>query len=106
MSCDLTVLAGTQPAVEATFRDADGVLTDPSAITVTTKSPSGALLEYIHPGAPEIVKNVTDEPIGVWRYTFPGAVTEAGKWWIQFAGTAGVVAVGEGSVSVKKTKVV
>jgi hypothetical protein len=104
ISCDLTVFVGTQPAVEATFRNEKEDLTDPTAITVITQSPSGILDTYTYPGDAEIAKDTTEEPVGMWVFTFPGALTEIGKWFYKVAGTAGVVAVAEGTISVKKTR--
>jgi hypothetical protein len=104
-ACDLTVLAGTQPAVKATFRNEAGVLVDPTGIQATTLSPAKVPTVYTWPGAAEIAKDISEEPIGVWRFTFPGPLTETGKWIVQIAGTVGVIAVNEVTVNVKKTKV-
>jgi hypothetical protein len=101
-ACDLTVFAGTQPAVDATFRNEDGQLADPTAITVTTTDPSGDVVVYNYPGAPEIAKNIIDEPIGVWRFTFNAALTETGTWTILVAGTAGVVVTAKTTIAVKQ----
>jgi hypothetical protein len=97
--CDLTVLEGTQPEVVAVFKRA-GVLVNPTAITVITKSPSGALVTYNTPNA-QIVNTST----GVWTFTFPGALTEVGTWIVNFAGTAGVIVAAETSVAVKANSI-
>lgn len=90
-SCGVSsVMKGTRPAVEVTFRDADGALANPTAVTVITRDPSGDQLTYATPNAA-----ITNPSTGVWIFEFPAAVTEVGKWWVYVAGTAGVVAAAE-----------
>lgn len=101
MSCGVSsVKKGTRPSVRVTFEDADGVLDDPSAVTVITRSPSGTQATYSTPHSA-----ITNPSVGVWVFEFPAALTEVGKWWIYIAGTAGIQASTEVSVEVSGSHV-
>lgn len=99
MECAVTVLEGTLPAIRFTFRDYDGVLADPGAITVRVLGPTGGPAEYDTP-TPHIVKL----SLGVWQFTFPDPPTP-GTWRVYGAGTAGVIAAAETAVAVKAATV-
>jgi hypothetical protein len=78
---------GATPVIRATYTtipdqgETEGVLFDPTTITVTTKSPSGVLTDYTTP-VPEITSTAT----GYWDFTFPDPLTEKGKWVVTFVG--------------------
>lgn len=80
---------GTAPTIEATIRDIDNSLVNPTSITVTTRSPSDNDTTYTDASA-----EVTNPSVGVWRFTFPAAITEHGKWWVRWD-TAGANVVAE-----------
>lgn len=86
-----TVYAGTTPNVTATFRDANGVLTDPTAITITSVSPTGTQTAYTG-------GQLTHASTGVYRVAIP--FTVGGTWWIVGAGTGVVPVVSEMVVDV------
>ena len=66
------------------FRDGDGVAANPTALVVTTRSPSGTQTPYTQPHA---TITQADPPItGEWFFRFPTALTEIGSWWVYVDG--------------------
>jgi hypothetical protein len=94
------VYVGARPIVEARFRDEDGVLTDPSAVTVITRDPNGDETQYDTPDGA-----ITNPSTGVWQFQFPAAITVAGIWWIYFQGTSGVIAASQIKLRVRGVNV-
>lgn len=86
---------GDQITVVATFTDADGVLTNPTTVTCSHRSPSGVEVTGAAPTA--------NPATGVFHYTLP-VFTETGPWAWRIKGTAGLIAAVEGVVTVRKTK--
>ena len=86
-----TVYAGTTQTVTATFRDAAGVLTDPTAITITSVSPTGTQTAYTG-------GQLTHVSTGVYRVSVP--FSSAGPWYVVAAGTGLVAVVSETLVDV------
>lgn len=79
---------------EATFV-VDGVLTDPLAVTLYLRRPSD--------GTVLTAAGITHPSAGVYRfeYTFP----EDGQWFFRWESTGPAAAAKEGSVLVRKSKV-
>jgi hypothetical protein len=75
------------PTVRAMFEtvpdpgETSGVPFDPSPLTVTTRSPSGAVVGYTVPDA-----TLSSPVTGTWDFTFPDPLTETGKWVVSFVG--------------------
>lgn len=90
---------GDQPVATATFRDVDDVLTNPSTVVFKTRTPSGVETTYTSPNA-----NITNPSVGVWKFTFPAAVTEAGNWVVRARGTAGLLAAEESTFIVRRSR--
>ena len=69
------------------------VPTDPTVVTVTVKSPSGATSTpaVIHPGVGEFHADVS--------------VNAPGEWFYRISGTGAAQAAGEGSFFVRKSRV-
>lgn len=74
--------------VEMTFRTIPvppatvGALADPTSIIVRTGDPSGDMVEYTSPHA-----TIVQQSTGIYRFTFPAALTEVGRWWVYVAGS-------------------
>lgn len=89
-------MIGGRPTVRGTFRDDDDVLADPTSITVTTRDPTGAEIDYTSPHA--AIVNVST---GIWDFQFPAPVTLAGTWWVYMKGNSGVQAASEIKLKIK-----
>lgn len=61
-----TLIEGSTPIIEFTFRDADDALEDPTSITAIHKKPDGSEVTYLDSGA-----EIAQESLGVWRLTLP-----------------------------------
>lgn len=94
------VEVGTAPAVHATFRDSDGDLTDPTAITVTTQDPAGVQTTYSTPHSA-----ITSTSTGEWVFQFPTPLTVPGKWWVRWSATGGITLAAEVSFLVARPRV-
>jgi hypothetical protein len=75
---------GTAVTLTATFRNDDGALADPTAVTITVKKPSGTTDVYTggaltHPstGVYEVVVTPTESGNWRWKAVGTGAVTVA-----------------------------
>jgi hypothetical protein len=63
-------------------------LVDPTGITVTINGPGSSVVTYAYPTDAQIVRDTT----GVYHTDFNA--TAAGRWWIEWGSTGGVVASG------------
>lgn len=88
---------GDQPTVTATIRDTDGVLTNPTAVTV----------RYIDPSGNEASGgSATNASTGIYTWTFPAVLDESGRWYVKFYATGTLVAAEEVVVLVRQTRFV
>lgn len=85
---------GDQITAVATFTDADGVLTNPTTVVCSHRTPSGTEVTGAAPTA--------NPSTGVFHYTLP-TFTESGPWAWRIKGTAGLVAAVEGKVNVRRS---
>ena len=76
-----TYHVGDKPRVTGTLEDADGVDTDPSALTFSYRDPSGNLTTYTYGVDGELVKSA----VGI--YYADVDIDEHGRWWYQSAST-------------------
>lgn len=81
---------GARVIVETTFRNEAGVPTSPSTVVGDYRSPTGTAAVSLTP--------VEASP-GVWRMTLP-IFDVGGQWLWYIAGTAGVIAADQGSITV------
>lgn len=80
---------------EVTFLNTNGVLTNPSTVTGTAKTPSGVAV---------VASSVTNVSTGVYDVLYDG--NEAGLWFFRVEGSGGGVdAVIEGSFCVQASSV-
>ncbi len=86
---------GAQPSVEITHYDIEGDLMDPTDIQVRFSKQGGTVTTINHPNAAIVAQSV-----GVWRFTFPAPLTEAGTYWVT------VTASGGGNADTDQIKVV
>jgi hypothetical protein len=77
---DSTYQIGDAVPLEATFRNAAGTPTNPSAVTLTVRAPDGTIT----------TPTPTNTGPGVWHYDL--SVTQPGLWWYTFKGTGTVQA--------------
>lgn len=86
---------GSLVQVTGTFKNASGVLTDPSTVVCTVEDPAGNVT------TPATTKQST----GIWyaQIDLTGAV--AGLWWYRFAGTGTCQAAEENSFYVEASNV-
>lgn len=88
---------GDQVRVQASFRDLDGDLTNPTSTTLKYKDPSGNVTT-VNNG------DISNDGTGVKYYDI--TVDEAGQWWYRFSGTGAVVAAEEAFFTVRPQQVV
>lgn len=69
---------GDDALVDIEIRGIDGVLGDPTSLTLTIVTPAGALAEHVYPGTPLITKR----GVGLYRAIWP--LPESGIWLYQF----------------------
>lgn len=87
-------LVGSVPEIDMVFREAPeddvtpGALADPTSITVRVLLPDATVVEYETPHA-----TITTSSTGLWKFTFPAALTQAGEYWVYIVGTGGGVDV-------------
>ena len=84
---DLVTLTGT-------FTSALGVATDPTAIVLTIKPPSGSLITKTY-----ALAELTKASTGVYTYDYP--ITLEGEHWYRYVGTGAVTAAGETDFTVR-----
>lgn len=73
-SCSTSSLViGSAPVIQMTFRDVDGSLVDPTSITVKVKPPSGSTTVADETACTRVA-------LGVWRYQLAPCLL-AGDWW-------------------------
>lgn len=84
VACDI----GDLVQLSAAFVNAAGAATDPTAVTLAIRDPTGALVTP----APTPVHGATG------AYTYDLAITASGVWRYRFAGTGAVVAAEEAKV--------
>jgi hypothetical protein len=88
---------GETVPLTATFRDAAGVLADPTVVTLTVRKPDGTAL----------TPTPTRTSTGVWTYgqsTDPTALSDVGIWWYTYRGTGTVDATEQGSFVVERVE--
>lgn len=89
---------GQSVDVEATFKDGDGVLTDPSSVVFKVITPDGQTTSYTVGSDPEATKVST----GVYRLRIE--VNQEGIWYYRAEGLGTIKGAGEGSFVVEDSK--
>lgn len=89
---------GQRVTVDAEFL-LEGVLTDPTVVTVNVRSPSGAALELAYPSA-----DLSRVETGLYEASL--TANEAGTYSIRFSGAGVIDAVGEAFVNVQPSRVI
>lgn len=87
---------GAPVAIEAEYRNASGVLIDPTTVSLKTRSPSGTVSTYTY--------GVTSAPIklATGRYRIEVTPDQPGRWHWRWQTTgSGLVSAEEGSFTVK-----
>jgi len=87
---------GDRPTVSAAFLNLAGASEAPTAVTVKVKDPAGTTTTYTSPDA-------TITLAATCTFLFPAAFTVAGRYHVQFIGTAGVQAGDEEYLNVLPT---
>lgn len=88
---------GTTVRFEAEFYNQAGALTDPTTVTLKTRSPAGTTSTYTY-GAAEITKDAT----GLFHKSIQLNVT--GRWYYRWEATGTVAAVDEQELHVLRTE--
>lgn len=83
---------GDRVQLTATLTDDDGVLTDPTAVTVTIRKPDGTASS----------STPTKDSTGV--YSKDVDIDQHGNWFYRFAGTGALVVAEEGEFYVRPRK--
>ena len=86
---------GDTVRLKGAFTNDAGAATDPTAITLTVKDPTGAVTTYTYALA-QVVKSAT----GIYYYDL--LISKAGDWYYRFEGTGAVATAGEEYFTVKK----
>ena len=76
--------------MQATFKDAAGVLTNPTTVTLRVRDTSGVITTYTGAG-------LTNPSVGVWFKDL--TLNQVGDWRFWFVGSGGVTAEGGGDVT-------
>lgn len=87
---------GMRPTLTATFRNIDGDLSNPTAITFSLKPPQGAIVTRDETFA-------TNVSLGVWEWQVPAALTLPGTYRVQALATAGLETADEIAFRVPKS---
>lgn len=90
-------VTGSRVAIDVEFRVA-GVLTDPTVVTASVRSPNAVLITETYPST-----NLTRTGIGLFRFEFP--VDVEGQWWARFESSGAVEAASEIPVQVDPSRV-
>ena len=92
---------GTAPTFTGTFKNIDGVLTDPTTVTIRMRRthPLNPVWTKTYPADPEVVQEST----GVFTFTF--TLTLAGEWYYAFIGAGALVAAGEKRIDVEEPNI-
>lgn len=87
---------GDKPVITATFRNTAEVLTDPTTVVFLWQTPDYVEATYTYGVAAE----VTRTSLGVFAFA-PPTITRAGAHHCRAKGTTGLIAAGEGSVTIR-----
>lgn len=93
---DRTFDIGDQPTFVWTFKNENGILTTPLAVTFSQRAPDGAIVN-------ENLGNATEESTGVLSWQIPAPFNAPGTWKYRAAATSGVVVAEELTVKVRKS---
>lgn len=77
----MTIIAGSNAIVTATFRDANGDLANPSAVTAVVQAPDGT----------QTTPTPTSSTLGIWTTVIP--TDQAGYWFWQISGAGNQIDV-------------
>lgn len=91
--CDAGVVSAGTAYVEARFwNPATGALESPSAVTFTTKDPTGTEVSF---STPSVL--ITEQSTGVFVFAMaiPFGATSEGRWYVRARGTGGLLTEGE-----------
>jgi hypothetical protein len=88
---------GTRPTLTVTFRNLDGELEDPSAITFRLKPPQGDIVV-------NLIDAATNVSVGVWEWQLPDPLDAPGTWWLSASATGGMQTADEICFQVPKSK--
>jgi hypothetical protein len=80
---------GDAPRLTATFLNASGTPTDPTAVTFRVREPDGTVTAYVYGTDPELIKSST----GVYYVDWP--CTQRQRHYVRFEGTGTVAAIVE-----------
>lgn len=87
---------GDQPTITAEIRDIDHVLANPTSVVVRFVAPDMTLLDG---------GDALNVAVGVWQWTFPQPLDQAGYWTVKFFATGSLVAAESISINVAKSTV-
>ena len=76
---------GDLVTLQATFTSIDGVVTDPTTVTLSVQDPGGTITAYTYAGL-----DITKVATGIYRYAL--SITTPGQWVYRWAGTGTVQA--------------
>lgn len=76
----------------------NGVLTDPTSVTIKVKTPAGTVTTKSYPADPEVVRT----GLGAFSYTF--ILTTAGSWWYRWEGAGAVIGAAERRFQVRASE--
>lgn len=88
---------GDRPTLTFTFRDLDGDLADPTAITFRLLDPDGN-------ETTEDETDATNTTTGVWVWELPQTFDESGRWFARAEGTETVIAAVETQIPVRPSR--
>ena len=82
---------GDLVTLQATFTSIDGVVTDPTTVTLSVQDPGGTITAYTYAGG-----DVTRFAAGIYRYAL--SITTSGQWVYRWVGTGSVQAASSDSI--------
>lgn len=89
---------GTEVRLTVTFRNFEGVVTDPTAVALQIKEPDGVLTAYAYPPAGTITK------VSAGVYAAQVLLDKSGPWLYRWEGTGAVNAAREGTLIVDESE--
>ena len=99
MAANAAFLEGNGAIVSVTFK-ADGVLTDPTTVTLKVKSPTGATTTYTY-----ALGEITRTGVGAYKKTLPASILPEGRTVYRYLGTGTAEGSIEGTITINPSEI-
>lgn len=89
--------------LSAAFSNTAGVATDPTAVVLRVKPPSGTVVLYGYPDHADPIQAIVKDA-GTGNYHVDLLITESGPWAIRWEGSGSVVTAEESTIQGKRSQ--